>query len=253
MCRLPFRQKHGGGRRLRLSGSLRTNKELQAAVTQVQRYSVDQGARYAVATNGYAFLIFQSVTEGKPRKTAQAVVFSGPRDIEEDFTQFWNLLSYESVSNGGLDTFFRGADAVPREYHRPIAKLLEADATYGRNPLTLALHPYIERFFGDIGSQDTVEILDNCYVHSRPTQVIDSELKLVIRDHIPGFAVGAAQLRTSEEQPAGAVGDEIRALVDRGEKGSVVVLMGGIGSGKSTFLKRFFKVIAPDLVAAQGR
>lgn len=246
-------QKQGGGRRLRLSGSLRTNKELQAAVTQVQRYAVDQGARYAVATNGYAYVLFQTVTDGKSWKTAQAVVFSGPRDIEQDFTTFWNLLGYDSVSNGGLDTFFRGGDVTSREYHRPIAKLLEADATYGRNPLTLALHPYVDRFFGDIGSQDTVEILDNCYVHSRPTQVIDNELKLVIRDHIPAFAGDAAQLHTSDEEPGGAVGDHIRALVDRSDKGSVVVLMGGIGSGKSTFLKRFFKVIAPDLVAGDGR
>src|SRR5438552_1693833 len=42
---MPF-QKHKGHRRLRLSGTLRTNRALQDAVTQVQRYSVDQGARY---------------------------------------------------------------------------------------------------------------------------------------------------------------------------------------------------------------
>src|SRR4051812_3809800 len=34
---IPY-QKHPGARRLRLSGSLRTNKELLSAVTQVQRY-----------------------------------------------------------------------------------------------------------------------------------------------------------------------------------------------------------------------
>lgn len=249
---IPF-QKQKGSRRLRLSGSLRGNSQLQDAVTQVQRYCVDQGARYAVATNGYSFVIFQAVTEGKKWRSGYAVIFNSPRDVEDDFTTFWNLLSYDSVSNGGLDNYFRGADAAPREYHRPIAKLLEADATYGRNPLTLALHPYVERFFGDIGSQDTIEILDHCYVHSKPTQVIDKELKLVIRDHIPHFAGGARQLSTSEDAPGGDVGRHIRAVVDHSDRGSVAVLMGGIGSGKSTFLKRFFKVVAPDLVTDTGR
>jgi hypothetical protein len=248
---VPF-TKASGSRRLRLSGSLTTNKELAAAVLQVQKYCVDQGSRYAVATNGYCFVLFQALTEGRQWKKCDAVIFRGPKDIEDDFTTFWNLLSFEAVSNGRLDHHFRGADATPREHFRPIEKLVEADATYGRNPLSAALNPYVEKFFGDIGSLRELDILTHCYVHSRPTQVIDKQLTLVISDHIPGFAAHAEQVETSDAAPAGSVGEHIRALLDHPKQGSVVVLMGGIGSGKSTFLKRFFKVVAPELVAPGG-
>src|SRR5262249_54241052 len=150
--------------------------------------------------------------------------------IEADFTTFWNLLSYEAVKDGKLDDAFRVEAADVREAHRPIDKIVDADATYARNSLNSALLPYVEQFFGDIASQDTMEILEHCYVYSKPIQTIDAELGITIRDFIPSFATTSKSVQASPSEPGGALGADLRQSVGAEErKGSVVLLMGGIG------------------------
>src|SRR4051794_24977044 len=53
---IPFAQGNGA-RRLRLSTSQRKNRDLWQAILSAQRKAVDIGARYAVATNGYSFVV----------------------------------------------------------------------------------------------------------------------------------------------------------------------------------------------------
>jgi energy-coupling factor transporter ATP-binding protein EcfA2 len=92
-----------------------------------------------------------------------------------------------------------------------------------------------------------------CYVYSRPVQTIDTELNLTIRDFVPVFAATVKQLRLNQDDEAGAIGSDIRDVAHAPKrKGSVVLLIGGIGSGKTTFLKRFFRVVAPELTVADG-
>jgi hypothetical protein len=244
---IPYR-KHSKAQRLKIGGALATSKEIIEALEQAHKYCAEEGIRFGVVTNGYSFIIFKAIREGDTWRNGYATVFSGFNVISEDFVTFWNLLSYESVRDGKLTEAFRSDAAVPREYHRPIDRVVDSDATYARNPINLALRPYVDKFFGDIASQDTIEVLKECYVHSRPVQIIDHDLNIIIRDSVPQFAAGANQLLTSDAKPGGLIEAYVRStvlIVDY--KGSVVLLMGGIGSGKTTFLKRFFRVIAPDL------
>ena len=73
---------------------------------------------------------------------------ASPKEVEARFTDFWNLLSYSAVADGKLDDLFRPTAVESRQYHRPVQMILEADAPYARNPLNVALRPYVEKFFG---------------------------------------------------------------------------------------------------------
>ena len=239
--------------RLKLSGALMTDPTTKAAVEQAQKYCVEKGIRYAVATNGYSFVVFRAITEGAAWRDGSAFVFPSPSVVEADFNTFWNLLSYDAVRDGRLDDAFRAETVEVREAHRPIDNIVDADATYARNSLNSALLPYVAKFFGDIASQDTIEILQHCYVFSKPIQIIDAELDITIRDFIPGFAGTSKPVQATPDAQGGQIGTDLRESLSAADrKGSVVLLMGGIGSGKTTFLKRFFKVVAPDLVDAAG-
>lgn len=181
-------------------------------------------------------------------------MFPSPKSIELEFVRFWNLLSFDAVCDGKLDEEFRTGPASVREYHRPIEGIVDADATYARNPLNVALRPYVEKFFGDIAKQSTTEVLKECYVHSRPIEIIDDDLKLAIRGFIPAFAKApGTQIATSEYDEGGNFEIELRHRISKGtSSGSVVMIIGGIGSGKSTFLHRFFTVVCPELVSKEG-
>jgi len=244
-----FPHKKGARKRFKISGSLGTDKKIRGAVDQARRYCSERGIRYGVATNGYSFIIFRGVTDGFPWRDGEAIVFGSPKEVEARFTEFWNLVSYEAVSDGKLDDAFRPHLGDVRQYHRPVEMILDGDAPYDRNPLNVALRPYVDKFFGDIASQDNVMILEHCYVHTRPLQVIDENLKLEINDVLPKFADSAVQLKTSPTCEGGQIEKDVRSAAAEVRKShKVVLLMGGIGSGKSTFLKRFFKVVIPGLV-----
>ncbi|OQB83353.1 MAG: hypothetical protein BWX88_03369 [Planctomycetes bacterium ADurb.Bin126] len=238
-------------RRLKISTRLAGSPVLKAAVEQVQGYCVEHGIRYAVATNGYSFVILRAIVEGRSWRDGSAIIFYSPKDIIKNFNEFFNLLSYESVAEGHLEDAFRVGQVSSREYHRPLDKVLNSDATYGRNPINIALRPYVDQFFGDIASQDDITILEKCYVRSTPIQIIDKDLKLIVQDTVPSFAQQANQVRVTSASPGGNLGEDLRSVATSAptQRGHVVVLMGGIGSGKSTFLKRFFKIVAPELVA----
>jgi hypothetical protein len=235
------------------AGTLTSDASIRKAIEQVQRYCVDTGTRYGLVSNGYSFILFRAIREGKAWKDADAVVFHDYSDIVNNFHEFWDVLSYEGVVDGKLDAAFRSGSAISRGYHRPLDEFVEADAAYGRNPLIALLRPYVERFFGDIAAQDPIDVLKHCYVYSRPIQMIDSNLSLVIRDCIPYFAQEAKPTNLASEDNGGAIGHDLAAAaLATSKSGSLAILMGGIGSGKSTFCRRFFRVVAPDLFQPSG-
>ncbi|HEX4055303.1 MAG TPA: hypothetical protein VHX86_13650 [Tepidisphaeraceae bacterium] len=239
---------------LRIETGLLTDAKLSDAVNQVQGYCNNTGCRFAVATNGYSFIFFRAITEGSAWKSGVARVFYDPGDIETNFTEFWNLLSYEAVTDGKLDEAFRHGISASRGYYKPLDDRVDSDATYGRNALNVYLRPYVEKFFGDIAVQDTIKILKECYVYSRPIQIIDYELQIAIEDQIPRFANSTRPTHHSPTDPGGDVGRAITAaVVGRSTRGSTILVMGGIGSGKSTFCRRFFRVVAPGLIAPGGK
>jgi hypothetical protein len=247
----PFRKKYP--KSLKVGGVLSTDKEIRKAVEQTQRYCSDKGIGFGVATNGYAFVIFRALVEGMPWRERNAYVFASIKEVEERFTEFWNLLSYPAVSAGKLREAFLPVGGEGRGFSRPVEMILDADANYNRNPINVALRPYVSKFFGDIAAQDDIEILERCYVRTVPLQIIDESLKLMIKDTIPEFASSAVQIRMSREERGGQVEREVRRVVEgKRATGTVILIMGGIGSGKSTFLKRFFKVVIDDLVGADG-
>jgi len=238
----------------KISGSLSTDIDIKKAIEQTQHYCSERGIRFGITTNGYSFIIFRAIIEGMSWRDGSALVFVSPKDIESRFTEFWNILSYEAVYNGKLREHFSPKIVEPRGFHRPIDGIVDAEAEYGRNPLNAALGPYVERFFGDIAAQDDIKLLEHCYVHTRPLQIIDQNLNIAIRDSIPKFAPSTTkQIETSEYSQGGKVESQIRqSIVDATQACRVVLIMGGIGSGKSTFLKRFFKVVIPDLLLNKG-
>jgi hypothetical protein len=240
-------------RKIKIKSLFSLDKPIKTALTQAQRYCVDTGTRFAVVSNGYSFIVFRAIVEGVSWLEGTGIVFYDYNDIKDNFSEFWNLLSYESVVDGSLENAFRHFVPSVRDFYRPIDSRADSDATYGRNPYASALKPFIDKFFGDIALQDTIDLLKDCYVFSKPIQYIDKDLDLILRDQIPTFARGADHINTSPENEGGGLGTYLRSRLATGEcKSSVIVLMGGIGAGKSTYCRRFFRVVTPELVSSEG-
>jgi hypothetical protein len=235
-------------RSYKLSGALMTSGEIKKAILQARGYCDDAGIRYAVATNGYAWITFRAIREDKPWKEGHAVVFDSWEAVTENFTSFWNLLSYYAVSNGALDEAFGSKLKVDKQYNRVLGMLYNADLPLQRNRLHNELHPIIKTIFEDIADQDHLEILKSCYVHTESLKIVAHDLDLAITDEVPAF-LKKEGIRTIQQSDAhaGHFGDSIEASIES-DRGQLYLILGGIGSGKTTFLRRYQRTVGATLL-----
>ena len=231
-------------RRQKINGALRTVADVKAALEQVQRYCSDMGVRYAVVTNGYAWLVFRAVRDDMPWRDGTVLVFPSVGYIRSNFVEFWNVLSNDAVTLGSLVQTFATASTDPVPLYRPIDKLHNPDAQLLRNRLHHQLAPFVETVFRDIGASAHIDMMRRCYVYSRSLKIIDRDLRLVIQDTMPRFAKndGAIEIKAGPND-AGELGGALATDVAAHAGGVLFMLLGGIGSGKTTFLNRFLHVV----------
>jgi hypothetical protein len=233
-------------KKYKISGSIKTNPLIKDAIEQAQRYCVDLPVRYAAVTNGYAWLIFRAMREDISWIEGHVLVFPSAGYIKDHFIEFWNLLSYQAVLDGSLEKAFSSEITTPRLLTRPIDQLRNPDAPLFRNRFHMHLHPFVEGVFRDIGAKE-LEILEKCYVYNRSLRIIDEDLKLVIEDSIPHFVPEAVETKPGPRD-SGPLGEEIKKAIVKGSGGIIFLLLGGIGSGKTTFLNRFSRYIGKPFI-----
>lgn len=230
-------------RKLKISGVLSSSTDVMKAIEQARQYCVDDiQIPYAIVTNGIAWIVFKVAYKDRKWREENAVIFSSVEDIISNFVKFWNLLSYESVLAGSLENEFSLISSVERQQHRVKSFLLNSDAPLHRNRLHAQLHPIIDAFFDDIADKDAIDILKSCYVHSRSVKHAILDMDNVINDKIPLFLrkEGTDHVLTGKSD-SGNFASEVSKAVEA-HLGDLYILLGGIGSGKTTFIKRYLRL-----------
>ncbi len=238
-------------RRTYALSSLRSeSSDVGKAVNQCRQYADENGIEFACATNGAQWILFKAITPGEPWSKGKSIVFRGFADIEANFTEFWNLLSFEAISLHSLKAAFSSAIQDRPTVQRALDGVLYADSPLQRNKLSTQLHPIISAIFKDLTGIEQDEVLRSCYVVDRLVQGVSSEVREIFNDTLPVFAKNANfqdLIETAER--SGALDDDFRRAVLRGDFGTTVLLLGGVGSGKTTFIHRFFRITAHDFVS----
>lgn len=134
-------------RSYKLNGVLTTDAAINGAITQVRGYCDDAGIRYAIATNGYTWIVFRAIREDMPWREGRARVFPSLEYIAENFTEFWNLLGFSSLVAGSLDEEFGSPRRRTRNFHRVVDRLFNADVPLQRNRLHAQLDPVVPYLF----------------------------------------------------------------------------------------------------------
>ncbi|MDQ7839245.1 MAG: hypothetical protein RDU59_12225 [Thermodesulfobacteriota bacterium] len=226
-------------RSLKLNGSVLTSPEISEAISQVRSYCDSAGIRYAIATNGYAWIVFRAIRDDIGWREGNAIIFPSLEYMIDHFTTFWNLLSFDAVSRGSLDAEFGSPLRASRESHRVSKILFNADLPLPRNRLNTFIQPLVKLVFEDITGENQLETLKSCYVHYETLKVVAHDIDVTITDTIPAFLrrEGTEPLFQKKDS-AGNFGQMVVDGVNT-SVGELCLLLGGIGSGKTTFLKRY--------------
>jgi hypothetical protein len=239
-------------RRYTLDGALVTDPGVRKAVLQVRRYCDEAPVpiKYAIATNGYTWIVFRAVRDDIGWRKGRARVFPSIEYIRDNFTEFWNLLSYARIESGSLQEEFSQVASEPRQMLRVLDRLFNSELPLRRNRLNTAIQPFIGLIFEDIADQDQIEVLQSCYVHTGSLKVVQNDLDHIITESIPHFLKQEGTMPTGgEHDSAGFEAALSRSLGTN--KGRLFLLLGGIGCGKTTFLKRYQRTTAKEMLEKQ--
>jgi hypothetical protein len=237
-----------------LNGILRTVKNLEQYVVQVINYCFSNGIEFAIITNGLQWVIFRALrTDGIHFRQGNVVVFKSLDDIEARFIEFWSLLGHNNVLNNSLIRKFQPSDAPLFQYRRVADELHTYSEKVSRNALSLQLEPLLQEYMGEITDERSKEKLRELFVKGTAlSQVLDAvehRISLALPDKVrlSGriFDVGKV------EHVRAGVKQKITTALALPSRGEVLLLLGRVGSGKTTFVNHFLRVDLKDSLKSQ--
>ena len=218
--------------------TLLTDDVIKAAINQVRTYCVDKGCEYAAITNGRQWIFFRTFSKNKDWTRQQAFVVDGLDYFDQSFTEASNFFSYSAITSSASlpDLFGEGiADHRPRYF--PKEKITSYNHEVSANRLAPVMRPLIMRYFRKINVEDT-EFMDRCYVNSREYKKSEENVKQLIHDSLSPYFREYNVKEFFADSEGGDLGRRIASSARERKTKDVVVLFGGKGCGKSTFVNR---------------
>ena len=236
-------------RKLKLDGPhLLEQKKLRPALEQVQGYASDRGAHVAVLTNGSQYILFRPYLPGRSWTTGTAIAFHDTQDICENFAYFFRLLSRDAVVSGLLLDELERFDGVTEVLYVPSQYVHNPDRELVRNPYWTKLSQILSPLFTDLAEDPAVQerIILNCYVRTGLSDEADANLNRLLRD-IPTKSLVDAGVTHTDSERNDPFARQFKRDVEQRRPGTYVIT-GGVGSGKTTFLRRFALVVARGFI-----
>ena len=118
----------------------------------------------------------------------------------------------------------------------------------GINPFAQDLFPIITRYFGEEADEAPDEIIDRGYVATEERSEYGAVLETYLKDRARIVADGTFQpIVASGKHGADNLTSEVRKYGQSSRiTGRVQLIVGAVGSGKSLFIRRFFKRVLPE-------
>jgi hypothetical protein len=236
-------------RKLKLDGPhLLGYQKIRGSLEQAQRYASDLGAQVAVLTNGTQFILFRPYLPGRSWTTGIAIAFHDSNDIVQDFALFFRLLARDSVVSGALLDVFEQFEGITETLYTPIQYIHNPDSELVRNPFWSKISKIITPLFTDQAESPASqeEIIQNCYVKTALSDQADRSLDRLLKD-LPSKSLVDAGVKHTEASRRSPFAYQFERDVESHRPGTYV-LTGGVGSGKTTFLRRFALVVEPVFI-----
>lgn len=226
-------------------GILSNDENTKRALEQARKYCINKNISVGCISNGVQLIVFLCHSL---EKKYDAYIFNGYDDIMKDFIKFNNIFgpysNAELALNNILDNGNNNIREVPQFQKKILSALYDADKQLNRNPIYSHIEPVMDLFFSDLTSSKSIKYLNECYYTQENTEKNDTRLKDIFMDRIPHINLpvqDASNLIRDFENKRNILKKE--PLISKEE---VLLVVGGVGAGKTTFLYRFFNYILPE-------
>ncbi|MEL4377649.1 hypothetical protein [Brucella cytisi] len=224
---------------------LQSDANIRSTMQQVREYCMDVGCEYAAITNGNEWIAFKCFEKGKRWDELKAFVIRDLRFFLEESTKATNAFSFIAITeHASLVSTLSSAPPKDRQVYIAKDRILPYSHPISSNRLASTLRPIVNRLFGVI-SDDQTELMDRCYVSDRNYNQVLSGMRSVIKDSLTPYFEQYGVEQLSDTGKGGSIGGRITKNLKNARGGEVLVLFGGKGAGKSTFIRRLLRHTPP--------
>ncbi|WP_395625218.1 hypothetical protein [Thermomonas sp.] len=238
-------------RSFKIGGVLSEDATLKEALLQCKAYGVSKGTSFCCVSNGTQYIFFRSHSDlGLKFEDHQAVVFDGVDDLLNNFGLFYSLLGFDSVSEGHHYAALPVAEAVDNTARfKQLSAQSHRTHYKHRNRLEPFIRDIVTEVFQDLADEGAdIELIEQCYVESPSQGSYEQSLRGLVRNR-PTLAEGRIKPLRVSRRSAGEFDAVVKTSDGTKQRPSeVVMVIGGIGAGKTTFISRFRKVIAREKI-----
>lgn len=213
---------------------------------QAARYSLDNGCELAVLTTGVSWMFFQPFPgAGLSYRKSRAFVFPTLQSIREDFPLFYELLAQPMMRDAQYRAVFAKQNKLGLGKVDPLYPVTRSGEVklLPQSDLAQDLSPIFDRFFTDLSADDDRQMLIDCFVETRESRHADDALEKLL-------AQVSGNVKALEASTGQQLASELEAAVETGT-GENILIVGNKGSGKSTFVDRFFDSILSETIRDQ--
>ncbi|HOF09591.1 MAG TPA: hypothetical protein PLV33_06305 [Opitutaceae bacterium] len=229
-----------------------TDPQIKAAVLQVVSYCPEFGCVHAGITNGHVYIFFRTFIHNQNFMNADAFIIPSLELFASNHTVLYNKLSYQAITrNNSLGILFSDPRANTRELHFPKLNILHYDTPFKVNNYAKFLEPIAKRYFGEISMEDQ-KLMSSCYVYARSLKDAEQGIKQRLSDCLTPYFEAEGGQDIEELRGGGKLNHKIVSALKRHGHSEIVILYGGKGAGKSTFLRRLFYHETPQDIQLHG-
>jgi GTPase SAR1 family protein len=227
------------GRAFNLNGPVFKDKVIQEGLDQAIYYAAHKGIETACLTNGKTWIIFRAnrLGDGKDVLEGKGFVFSSLEAIKNEFKLFYELLSPENISDLKYRAIFQEAEGDEirvKEFSKAL-KDEESIRILERDVHSQDFDRVMTEFFSKLSGDTDPDMLVECFVETKESKGAEEELHRISEDLIN-------RVKSLDTREAEVLKDLIERIKTT-NRHEFVILIGGKGAGKSTFIERFFKIV----------
>jgi len=230
------------GRAFNLNGPVFKDIAIKSGLDQAIYYCAYKGVELACLTNGKTWIIFRAnrLGDGKDVLEGKGFVFSTLELIKKDFKLFYDLLSPEGIDDLRYRAIFQEAEGDQirkKDFSKSIVdedNVRLADKSNYSQDFDKVMNEFFFRLTGDTDP----EMLSECFVETKESQAAEFNLTRISDSII--HRVKSLETKESE------ILKDLIEKIQTTNKHEFVILIGGKGAGKSTFVERFFKFVLPQ-------
>jgi hypothetical protein len=229
---------HRSGQAFKLDGPV-FSINAKAAIKQVIGYCAFKGAELACCTNGNQWIIFRAnrLGDGRDVMSGKAFVFSSLQDVGANFRLFHDLLARDAIESLRFRALLQEAEGLHvrdlsfcRMVRPPQSRKLLV-----REQFAIDFETIMSSFFHRLKGESDAEMIGQCFVITKESEHAENRISRIADDLVH-------RVRDLDSETGHQLTNVIKE-VQKLHKNRFVLLVGNKGSGKSTFVDRFFTTV----------